>query len=547
MTRRLGAAVAAILFAVLAAWLFWPRGARRPIEVVPASPEATRTSPPATSEPAPPAVAAGSRLEEAPAVAALEPDAKYALVNVQVLDDDGDAVHGVDADIGAHSPELYDAVLEDPNCVRKGVTDERGRIRFRVLPGEYVVIVNREDSRPDLSRGLADVTADPLEPKSVDVRLESLSCSLSVRVVDDLGVPVEGVAVRASRGPSPVETAADGYARFERLPAGQIHVRLEALAKRPPRVAIPYSAQETCELARGEPGSLLFVLERTGGLRIHLLGAADSPPGTIAIYKDREDPSFNVQVTRPIPRAGHLEEAALPPGKYTIVVRVDAASDLQSAGPAEALVMPGQIANVSIELEQFPGVVSGSVRDSAGNPIERAIVDASPLPPESRHGKSVSTRPDGTFEVRGLPLEPLWITVYPPAIRMGKGHYAHHGTAEEPALLLAGPTTGLDLRLSRGFTIQGVLRDRTTHEPVGSAAITIDHARKLSLTERAYTADDSDLAANGRFAFHHLRPGSYRVWPGEKDRPLGAALDVEVGRTPDAPELTDVTLWLDGR
>ncbi len=206
----------------------------------------------------------------------------------------------------------------------------------------------------------------------------------------------------------------------------------------------------------------------------------------------------------------------------------------------------GQRVELVLRLGGPSAAISVRVLDADGNPVSRSWVQVSTpaqeltLPDGSRAtgpgGWLVDCDANGVALVRGLP---------PGALSVLAGADKHASASSEIALEI-GATAELELRLPRGVTLRGIVRD-ANGEPVPGALLRVGELSPSPLHVGEWECW-KDAGPDGTFAFESLRPGTRRVLVdgGERGRRVEDLVLADGGETTWNPVL-DAGRLLRGR
>lgn len=189
-------------------------------------------------------------------------------------------------------------------------------------------------------------------------------------------------------------------------------------------------------------------------------------------------------------------ELSLPDGSYFLT------GEREGFGPAQTIAHSGE--EVGLVLPKS-GIVEGRIKDERGQPVTRFSIDvlsasidqmAAPTPFVSRRFESV----DGSYRIAELPDRGVFLRV------TAAGHAP---TISDIMKVSPGTTQKLDLSLSAGCTMRGVVKD-TAGAPVSDVAVNAELRRSAGVmgtaSVDATSADESD--AEGRFVLENVPFGS---------------------------------------
>ncbi len=369
-----------------------------------------------------------------------------------------------------------------------------GIVLMRGLPpGPYTLVVLHSEYLPSERQ---DVTLEDGVTKKLSAELKS-GAAVTGRVVDTLGAPVAGVSVSlVPRAAEPQVT--DGNGAFTLKPLR---------AKAPYAVRVQQRGYEQLErtvaIAGGEP--VKVVVKRQPIFRGRVLG--DGQP-----LKHFRVDEFEVN------SADGRFELSLPASEDRVIVTVEA--------PGFETLMadrPNTPELGDLELTRAP-MVSGLVRDEAGNPVPDAVVSCDTCE------QSVTSQLDGRFQL-GRPSYQREFTVV-----------AKKGRRTATKTVAADATTGIELVLKPGVRLLGraYLPNGQPAAGVEIAGIHVDRSETVSVV----------TGADGSYSVE-LAPGIYRLmlnaWAYARQAvdPPASIIDVQgpetrldLGVAPDQPQLT---------
>jgi protocatechuate 3,4-dioxygenase beta subunit len=382
-----------------------------------------------------------------------------------------------------------------PSAKERGVgeawTDAQGRFTLAEPPASEVdVLVAHPGFVPALQRrrqmppgtGPWDLGKVVLRP----------GVTLSGRVLDKAGRPVEGAEIHRFDGMAPVErleislrhekpitkTGADGRFTLGELPAGKpIHLFVTAEGSLPATVQglRPPTANLVIRL---QPGARLAgrVVDENdepvaeAGVRLVWQARLEGRPVGDSVYRDATTDS-----------TGRFEIRDSPAG----VVQVTAsARGFMEPSPFEWTVPSPPGAELAIRLRR--GVVlQGQIKTTRGEPVERALVTVG-----NAGGRSDA---DGFYRVEGAAPGPAVAELFHPRFRR----------QQRQVTLEAGGTT-LDFELEGGWRISGRVVDEDG-APVSAARVTVETPER----NRSYRTYQARSTLDGRFEIDSVAPGPY--------------------------------------
>lgn len=332
-------------------------------------------------------------------------------------------------------------------------------------------------------------------------------------VVDGEGRPVAGAAIHTG-GESPESaTGADGAFRTLVRPGTAIVLEARGLFGTRGRSA-PFAAQsgETVKGIRIElqPGASL-----SGTVRLAEGAKPVSPELKLVTGRWEEERRWDhahlLARARavPIESDGTFRIEGLDPLAYTLLGRAEGTGRVVVFAPE---LKPGEARDDVEILLPVGKSIAGRVLDDQGKGIAGAVVSVAFLPqgPEvwsagEEFEATAVTDLEGRFVQGGL----------------GSGRHAvtarAAGYLERSVDTLAG-AADVEVRLTTGLTIGGVVVDAATGEPIAGAYV---NSQSQVSTPRFMNNQQATSGPDGRFEIRRLLPGTYMLWAGVRDAPGG--------------------------
>lgn len=426
---------------------------------------------------------------------------------VEVVDDRGQAVPAAEVAVRG--------VAEQDRCPAGGVTGDDGRADLDACPPAAWTILPRK-------QGFADAPPVPFDSrKGAFVRVTlPRGLSISGRVVDDQGAPLDKVHVTCRRGrPGQGDfaytgTDPSGAFALTGLADADYVVSAEALTR-------PFDDARTVARPGGKP--LLLTLRRHA--KEEEAAARGAVTGRV-VREGRPALSFTVRRTRTMAEDdlhrfvspdGRFLIEGLHPGKQELIVEGDFASRV-----IEVAVVGGRTADAGDVVVGAGGDVAGTVLDDAGKPVAGAQVRVSLQGALLSH--DAATGPDGTFRVSNVAPGPA-------TAEASRHREAFYDTLEPvPITVAAGQTTRVTLQFKEPGTLLVKVVDSAGRP---AEDVTVDASAISVSTDGAGLAD-----------FSPLSPGTYEVEArdafDDDERPLSERLRVQL----KPKEKREVTLRL---
>ncbi len=336
------------------------------------------------------------------------------------------------------------------------------------------------------------------------------SVRLSGVVVDPSGAPIAGAEVWAEdsegddweRWPRPASdtttSAADGSFVIEDAPSGRIvvHATHPRFARGEAEVGGvgPGRSREGIRVALVQGGTVAGrILDPEGTTPVADAAVTIFPEGEAGKEaRSRADGSFEFTAVRP----GEVRITAL-------------------AGHAEAetvvKIAASQTRQVELRLEAA-GVITGTVVDERGTPVEDAQVFAS----GGGTRKSVYTGDEGRFTLSGLADE--------------EWHLRAHADGYERASVTARAGQEVEIMLSRGTVVFGTVRSASGKIPAEAEVLAVEDL------DRSRSKQVVEVAADGTWRFAGLAPGVWKIRASgtgySPSAPVEVTIDTSIDRGP---------------
>ncbi|HEX5051224.1 MAG TPA: sigma-70 family RNA polymerase sigma factor, partial [Planctomycetota bacterium] len=417
----------------------------------------------------------------------------------------------------------------------EATTDDEGRAVLRLPPGEHFVSADcgARPERPDLHCNGVVVRTDGLTT-DLHLVMERFCCFVQVRVVDDLGQPVEGIVVRRDLNtggstPTQLATGADGIAAFAGLPPGTSGLRLDDRSP-PPRCGVAITSRpQSYTVGRDGTALVEFRLDRLGTVHLRLRGVEPAEASMFVTFRS-ERYSWNDCWGKQT-QGGELT-LAMPPGDCELLVQVPADVPALFRDTLHFSLAAGEDRQVDVPLEPAPGVLTVHVIDEHGAAVAGAAATAISYGSKQRWAKTGwLALSKGDYVLRGIPNEPLRLVV--------EGRGVEHrnlafldGSDDAPYLELSGPQS-VTVVLREAYAIRGRVL-AADGQAIVDGQVCRGRAAGVPSDRVHIGRDTRGLSAEpGVFEFRWLRPGRYPLWLGDReDGPPDAEVELGPNITP---------------
>lgn len=321
-----------------------------------------------------------------------------------------------------------------------------------------------------------------------------------VCVSDDGGAPVAHARL-AVQGRGIIETD-DGGLAITPWEGERVEVTLQSWPGNGDKRLFLSTVKRRRVIDANSDGFCEYVLSRTGVLLIKVA----CPAGLVAsVLVYATDANVSSSMWRADVSDGVATFGSMPPGIMSVELLPASASPyMPTVHTAE--IFPGRESILAIYPVLGRGTIRGRVVSDDGHPVVGIVVTAmSSVPRERTKPKEAVTGSGGLFEIVGLPMEEVRVSV--DVKSMPQRGYAFFGSVDQPWILVnAASDRDIVLPVAHGFTLKVV--------PSGIIA----HARPVLVINpgRYRISDSTSLAeqASGEecYVFSHLREGTYDIW-----------------------------------
>jgi RNA polymerase sigma factor (sigma-70 family) len=382
--------------------------------------------------------------------------------------------------------------IADPDAFRPAQTtrsDAGGHFELAgVPPGLYLLTATAG------RRGAGKVTGVSLLPREslsgVTIRVDAGSTLVSGRVLDAAGGPIGTAEVRAlalAAGGRPessltfvTRTKSDGTYAL-RMPRGSFRLAADADGYAP-EVTTVFLDRDQSHSFRLSPAA------RVAGEVVEAGGAGVKGALVSLVAEGVFASTTRTAVTDP---RGAFAFGNVPAGSY----RLSARKGGRTGRAERSLIVASADAVEGVVVRLAAGrFVSGTVRNTEGQPVPGAVVQTGRRPSTATSGS------DGTYRLTGLGPGPLTLVASAPG----------HGPARATVSVPAPGREGVDLTLSVGAQVTG----RVTTEagrPLAGASVTVLVFEPHALEDRVTSSGVARSDAAGRFSVDGLGAGQVRV------------------------------------
>lgn len=247
-----------------------------------------------------------------------------------------------------------------------------------------------------------------------------------------------------------------------------------------------------------------------------VLVTVTSAAGPVADANVRLAPEDGDVVVVRTDRSGMAHADKLAVGRWAISA---SAPGFQPTGVAKRRLAAGEIAKLALTLVSGGRKLVGTVTDVTGGPIAGVRIDAAKLTARVQPEDAVATtltEADGTYQIT-VGEGPLLVAASSPDYASQSQH-VEVGAAGARA----------DFTLVPGGTLEGIVRDERTQDPVAGAIVTGRHDGGGGVV-LASGSHRVTTGADGRFRLGGLRPGAYALTARATTRVTKAPTIVGIG------------------
>jgi len=406
-------------------------------------------------------------------------------------------------------------------------TDFLGRYTMTILaPGDYKVSAGKSGYVGEYftsTGGTTDVNqAEPVAvpegaiASNIDFSLARLG-SIAGQVTDSAGNPIEGALVEYW-GPGSsywrgASTDADGVYTIANLQPGDYRLRASksgfvTLYWTSTGGTLNYSEAELVTASLDTvTENIDFSLPRITSISGVVRDNFGNPIQGAYVYADRTECCWSSSATTD--GDGRYSITNLAAGEYLVrASKFEYQTEYWtptggSTDPDEAAAVTvsetSAVDSIDFSLARL-GVISGRVTDTAGNPLEGALV-------ESSYWQEATTDADGIYTIVNLQPGDYWLEASKPGFTTlywtSTGGTLNYSEAELVTASLDAVTENIDFSLPRITSISGVVRDNFGN-PIQGAYVYADRTECCGYGSAATNAE-------GAYSIANLPPGSYRV------------------------------------
>ncbi len=171
------------------------------------------------------------------------------------------------------------------------------------------------------------------------------------------------------------------------------------------------------------------------------------------------------------------------------------------------------LTGINFTLERFSGIIAGTVRDAAGNPLPKMTVTAwlpsssnTPVPDPNAPTNTATSGADGTYEIRGLAPGGYTVSASGPGYLIQFYDNSPDAAGATPVQVVNKQTTsGIDFSLGRGGNIEGTVTDAKSGLPIPYTLVVARNS--TTMLEVAARTD-----ASGMYVVGGMPSGDYLVF-----------------------------------
>jgi protocatechuate 3,4-dioxygenase beta subunit len=337
------------------------------------------------------------------------------------------------------------------------------------------------------------------------------AASISGRVVDEAGNPIEGVSVAASSttsGSGNARTAADGTYKVDGLVAGSYTLQFSKPGSYPTQYFGGTSSSQKATVLTVASGDALRLTDMTlltvALISGRVVDAAGNPIAGVSVSANSTSGGYGSAQTA---ADGTYKVDGLAAGSYTLQFSKWRSSYVSrylggtsSAQGATVLTVAAGDALANKDMTLPTGAsISGTVRDSSGKPLAGATIQAESL----ADGWAVShatSGADGTYTVAGLEAGEYLVSFSEKSSTPEYWDDKTWATAESITVTLGQKVVGIDSMLTVGASIAGVVRDAQGAPIQGVYVVAVGPTRSSAQT-----------GPDGAYVLSGLPAGSYKV------------------------------------
>jgi protocatechuate 3,4-dioxygenase beta subunit len=343
-----------------------------------------------------------------------------------------------------------------------------------------------------------------------DMTLPS-AASISGRVVDAAGNPIDGVSVNASStssGSGNTRTSADGTYTISGLVAGSYTLQFSKPGTYPTQYFGGTSSSQGATVLTVAPGDALRLTDMTlltvALISGRVVDGAGNPIAGVSVSASSTSGGYGSAQTA---ADGTYKVDGLAAGSYTLQFSKWRSSYVSrylggtsSAQGATVLTVAAGDALANKDMTLPTGAsISGTVRDSSGKPLAGATIQAESL----ADGWAVShatSGADGTYTVAGLEAGEYLVSFSEKSSTPEYWDDKTWATAESITVTLGQKVVGIDSMLTVGASIAGVVRDAQGAPIQGVYVVAVGPTRSSAQT-----------GPDGAYVLSGLPAGSYKV------------------------------------
>src|SRR3989339_385432 len=348
-----------------------------------------------------------------------------------------------------------------------------------LLSGTYTIYCYAPHDSNYISTRTANISASTGQVTTVDFVLQEGNM-IRGRVTDQSGNPVYQAYVYTSGNGNYDYSSSTGGYTVRGLVSGTYRVYCDA----PNNLNFIDSRVDNVTVNTGQVAEVNFVLQSGGIISGKITDDSGNPVYDARVYLSDSSNSYSGYSSS----TGGYTVKGISGGVYTVYCYAPSGSNLNDVTIGNIAVNVNQVTSLDIKL-LTGGLLSGRVRDTAGNPVYDARIT---LSPPYRYSYSSST---GGYTVKGIPGGVYTVYCYAPS-----GSNLMNISMDNISIT-GGQTTNLDFVLPAYGILTGIVTDSSG---------TVVYNAGISVSGPSYTSDYS--LSTGGYSVKGLLSGNYTVY-----------------------------------